>query len=165
MIINNLKIENMKKGIVLMLTFMLIGSAGIFAQNAEKEGDRSAEKKAFMNEKLALTESEQAKFWPLMEEMKKELKENRKSFKDAKPEKGEKIDDMSDADVEKMLNAGFDMKEKDNAIRKAYNDKFIAVIGAKRTAKMYHLERQFKKKKAAHNGGKPAGKGTTPPGK
>ena len=72
MIINNLKIENMKKGIVLMLTFMLIGSAGIFAQNAEKEGDRSAEKKAFMNEKLALTESEQAKFWPLMEEMKKE---------------------------------------------------------------------------------------------
>jgi hypothetical protein len=34
----------------------------------------------------------------------------------------------------------------------------------KRTAKMYHLERQFKKKKAAHNG-KPAGKGPTPPGK
>lgn len=141
----------MKKISLLMMMLFIVGSSSLFAQGkqpGDKQGNKE-EKEAkmigFLTEKLALTPEEAEKFWPVYKQMKEELKANRKAFKEDKPDKDVKIDDMTDAEVKALLDNGFAMKEKDLEIKKKYNEEFIKIIGVKRTAKLYHLEHEFMK--------------------
>ncbi len=152
----------MKKTGLLMVILLLIGSASV-AQNgkASSEGVSKEEKEAkmigFLTEKLELTTAEAESFWPVYNDLKEELKANRKAFKDTKSGKGVKLDEMSDEEVRELIDNGFEMKEKDLEIRKAYNEKFINIIGVKRTAKLYHLEKEFKKNMKGKGGKGPQG--------
>lgn len=156
-----------KLGLVLMM-FLAIGSTSLVAQGpgGPKGGKMTKEEKeakmvGFITEKLALTPEEAKDFWPVFNEMKEKLKENRKAFKDDKPSKDMKLDDMSDEEVRTLIDNGFKMKENDLAIKKEYNEKFINIIGVKRTAKLYHLEKEFKKNQKEG----PKGPQGPPPGK
>lgn len=157
-----------KLGLILMM-FLTIGSTSLVAQGpgGPKGGKMTKEEKqakmvGFLTEKLALTTEEAEEFWPVFNEMKEKLKENRKAFKGDKPEQGTKLDDMSDEEVRMLIDNGFKMKENDLAIKKEYNEKFINIIGVKRTAKLYHLEKEFMKNQ---KGGPNKGPQGPPPGK
>jgi hypothetical protein len=156
----------MKKLSLLMAMFLLVGIGSAAAQKdseakASKE-EMEAKKVAFITEKLALTKEESEKFWPVYNEKEAKTKELRKEFRDAKPGKEEKLDDMTDAQVKELLDKGFELKEKDLALDKEYNQKFIDIIGVKRTAKLYHMKNEFKKNHEGGAGNKPVHKG--PPG-
>ncbi|MCB9188507.1 MAG: hypothetical protein H6600_04735 [Flavobacteriales bacterium] len=141
----------MKKLGLLLMMFLMIGSASVLAQGqGPKDQKMSKEEKdakmiGFLTEKLSLTSEEAKDFWPVFNEMKDKLKENHKSFKGEKPGKDVKLDDMSDEEVRELIDNGFKMMENDIAIKKEYNEKFINILGVKRTAKLYHLEKEFKK--------------------
>lgn len=141
----------MKKLGLLLMVFLMIGSASVLAQGqGPKDQKMSKEEKdakmiGFLTEKLSLTSEEAKDFWPVFNEMKDKLKENHKSFKGEKPGKDVKLDDMSDEEVRELIDNGFKMMENDIAIKKEYNEKFINILGVKRTAKLYHLEKEFKK--------------------
>lgn len=142
----------MKRIGLLLMMLLMVGSASMLAQDANGKGDKKLNKEekqakmiGYLTEKLALTSEEAEDFWPIFNEMKEKVKENHKSFKEKKPGKDVKIDDMTDEEVMELLNIGFAMKEMDLSIKKEYNTKFIDVIGVKRTAKLYHLEKEFKK--------------------
>jgi hypothetical protein len=148
----------MKKLGLLLMAFLMLGSTTLIAQGEEPKGekmskeDKEAKMIGFLTEKLALTTEEAEEFWPVFNEMKEELKANHKSFKELKPGKDMSLDDMTDAEVRELLDNGFAMKEKDLEIKKSYNEKFIEIIGVKRTAKLYHLEKEFKKKMKGKGG-------------
>lgn len=143
----------MRKASLIMAMFLLFGIGSATAQKEagtkkadnSKKAEMQAKKKAFISEKLALTPLESEKFWSIYNEKELKSRELRKSFKDIKPKDGKKIDDLSDAEVQKIMDKGFEIKEKQLALDKEYNQKFIDVIGVKRTAKLYHIEREFKK--------------------
>lgn len=153
----------MKKGIWLLMLLFIVGSASMVAQGkpAEKmsKEDKEAKMVGFLTEKLALTTDEAEKFWPVYKEMREKLKENRQAFKGKKSDKDTNIDDLSDAEVKELLDNGFKLKENDLAIKKEYNEKFIGIIGVKRTAKLYHLEHEFGK---GHKGEGGPHKGPSP---
>lgn len=156
----------MKKLSLLMAMFLLIGVGSATAQNKDKDAmkakkeEMQAKKVGFITEKLELQPVEAEKFWALYHEKEEKQKALKKEFRGAKPEKGKKVDDMTDAEITVLLNKGFELKEKNLALDKEYNQKFIDVIGVKKTAKLYHVAKEFKKRAKVNPGPKkPMGKG------
>lgn len=147
------------------MMLFLGGLTTSFAQDArpskeERKEEKKEQLQAHLTQKLNLSEKEQDKVWSIMESMSAELKENRKEFKKVRPSKDKKIDDMTDAEVEAMMDGGFEMKKKDIEIRQKYHEQLIDAIGVKRTAKFYHAEKNFKKNQKKG----PKGQGTPPGG-
>lgn len=149
-----------------MAMFLLVGVGSATAQkkdkaaSTEQKAEMQAKKVAFITEKLELKTDEAEKFWAVYNEKEEKQKAIRKEFRSAKPEKGKKVDDMTDAEVTVLLNKGFELKEKNLALDKEYNQKFIDVIGVKKTAKLYHVKSEFKKHDKKDAGAKkPDGKG------
>ena len=150
------------------MMLLMIGSASLYAQGGQKGEKMSKEEKqakmvGFLTEKLSLTSDEAEDFWPVFNTMKEELKANHKSFKGEKP-KDIKLDEMSDEEVRELIDNGFKMMEADIMIKKEYNEKFIDIIGVKRTAKLYHLEKEFKKNMKGKGGKGDQGPPPPPPG-
>ncbi len=146
--------------------FLLIGIGSATAQKKDKaemkvqKAEMEAKKVAFITEKLELKPEEAEKFWALYHEKEEKQKALKKEFRSAKPQKDQKVDDMTDAEVTVLLNKGFELKEKNLALDKEYNQKFIEVIGVKKTAKLYHVKNEFKKKGKTNPGPKrPEGSG------
>jgi hypothetical protein len=154
----------MKKTILFVMMTILVSSASVMAQNGkssaskeDKKEENMAKRITHINSKLALNAADSAKFYPVYIQMTEELKANHKNFKSDKGDK--KMSEMTDAEVKKVIDNGFAMRQKDLDIRKAYNDKFIALIGVKKVAELYMIEKKGKEDHKGEAGkGKPQGK-------
>ena len=142
------------KKILFIILIVLNSTISLSAQNQANKPNRIA----FISEKLALSSEEAEKFWPLLNDMESELKTLKQDLKKNKPEK--KVSEMSDKEVEELLDASFIHKQKELDIKKAYHDKFISILPVKKVAKFYHLEQAFRKQKKQnqHKQGYPQGK-------
>ena len=116
-----------------------------FYINAQDQHHKQANKIAIISEKLNLSSEEAEKFWPLLNDMESELKALRQELKKNKADK--KVNEMSDKEVEELLDASFIHKEKELEIKAAYHEKFKAIIPIKKVAKFYHLDHEFHKLK------------------
>lgn len=118
------------------------------AQDGEKrKGKREkidSMRVAFFNEKMELTQEEAKKFWPIYNEHQEKKdalrKELRKAFK-----KQEDGSEMSDEELEKLMQLRFETDQKIVALDREYHEKYKSAIGIKKTAKLYKAEVQFKK--------------------
>ncbi len=140
----------------ILFTLLIVSSCTLYltAQNQANKPNRIA----FISEKLALSSEEAEKFWPLLNDMESELKALKQELKKNKPEK--KVSEMSDKEVEVLLDASFVHKQKELDIKKSYHDKFTSILPVKKVAKFYHLEHAFRKQKKQnqHKQGYPQGK-------
>lgn len=118
------------------------GGKGDFKERKEKV---EALKKEYMTKELALTEAEAQKFWPIYDELRMKLKEQRKKEMEIGRDLRENFDKYSDSDVKAKTDAIFAIETATVQLRKDYLQKYAAVIGQKRATKVLHLERQFKK--------------------
>ena len=134
------------KKITLALLF-LGTSLGSIAQEKGKEikrENKKAEKIAFISTKLELTAAEAEKFWPVYNASEAEFKLLKKEHKAAMGEK-KKISEMSDNEVEKLLDTGLEIQQKELEIRKKYLVKFKEVLPIKKVAKLTRIEHEFRK--------------------
>lgn len=96
-----------------------------------------AKKIGFLTDNLELSPDEAKVFWPVYNEY-------RKAMKEAMPKrKGERVelDDVAAlAKLDEMIVNGRKVLD----VKKAYIDKFINVIGAKKTVSLFHYDRKFK---------------------
>lgn len=139
----------MKTKIVLTLGLMLALLGSIVAQKGEK-GERMAERKAqkvaFITERLALTPDESKVFWPVYEAKNEAQRALYKDLKaDRKTNPQQKLEEMTDDEVKVMLTNMLEKKQGNLDIQKEYNAKFLAILPAKKVAKLYHVEREFGK--------------------
>lgn len=142
----------MKTRIIITLGIVLGLLTTTFAQKGERgdRGDRKEEKKAqriaFITERLALTPDESKVFWPVYEQRNEERKTAIKAIKgDRKENPRKKLEEMSDAEVKTLLDNMIKVKQTELDIQKKYNDKFLSILPPKKVAKLYHVEREFKK--------------------
>ena len=121
---------------------------------------------AFITERLDLTPEEAEKFWPVYNEFQdrkgqimKERIENEKYFMDHQ-------DNISEEESARILVKQMELSKKENALDLEYHNKFLEVLSAKKTMKLYLAERHFKSfllrqiRGDGHRGGR-----DVPPGK
>lgn len=131
------------------LVLLILGTSfGSIAQEKAtgiKKENKKAEKIAFISTKLELTTAEAEKFWPVYNESEAEFKLLKKEHKAAMGEK-KKISEMSDTEVEKLLDTGLEIQQKELDIRKKYLVKFKEVLPIKKVAKLTRIEHEFRKR-------------------
>ena len=133
----------------LTIALLILGmSFGSMAQEKETQREnRKAQKIAFISTKLELSAEEAEKFWPVYNASEAEFKRLKKEHKAAMGEK-KKISEMSDTEVEKLLDTGLEIQQKELDIRKKYLVKFKEVLPMKKVAKLTRIEHEFRKRNA-----------------
>lgn len=135
--------------ILISLFFILTAfTSGIFAQGGggrqEKRENIEAMKIAFITNKLDLTPQEAQQFWPLYNQYNDKTVELRKKRRQDNREARQNFDELSDKEVEQLVNNDIAIRQKELDLQKEYNEKFKAVLPIKKVAKLYAAEEQFK---------------------
>ncbi|HVA99633.1 MAG TPA: hypothetical protein VNG53_12125 [Bacteroidia bacterium] len=100
---------------------------------------------AFISQKLDLTTQEAQAFWPVYNNYESDLKILRKNHRqDMRQVKETGVDNMSDKDVEALVDNEIIYHQKELDVEKEYLAKFKAVLPIKKVAKLYAAEEQFK---------------------
>jgi hypothetical protein len=132
------------KTILVFLTVLFISfPAFLFAQRGENIESLHT---AYLSQKMNLTQEEAEKFWPVynkyhddMNALKKQRDDNKETIK-----KAGGIDNMSDADVQKLISSETDIQSRELELKKQYVAKFEQVVSPKKTAKFFIAEEEFK---------------------
>jgi hypothetical protein len=142
-----------------IICICLIGIQGISQTGKEqtKKEQKEAQRVAFLSEKLELTPEEAEKFWPVYREFKKASLELRKLDR---PKRSGVVADMTDEEMETLLDAMLAYKQKELDLKKKYHEKFKEILPIRKVAKLYHAEEQFRKVKKRPNSSKPSGSGS-----
>jgi hypothetical protein len=114
-----------------------------FAQKNKQE--RKAKRIAFITQFLELTPDESKAFWPVYEEKSKKQQEKRKLFRKSKKQNRKKLEEMSDTEVLELINSTLAIRQAQLEIDREYNNKFLKILPPKKVAKLYHLEKKFRK--------------------
>lgn len=153
--------------LILPLSFSAIaqhkgGNKGDMKERKEKV---KVMKISYITEKLALTSEEAEKFWPIYNKHEDDKLALRKNIKEDFDRK-KKIDEMTDEEVNKMVNAGIELREKELALHKVYISDLKKVLSIKKIAKLNLAEKNFKKellKKIKKGGPNPSNTPPPPP--
>lgn len=136
--------KNLRK-VGVSIFFVCIAIIGIAQNSGQNNRDAYKDKMAavkvgYLTEKLDLTEDEASKFWPVYNQEREEIKA-------LKPEKKEKLEseEMSDEQLEKHIFEKFEIEQKKLNIQQAYVQKYIAILGVRKTAELYKAEQDFKR--------------------
>lgn len=151
----NMKTSVLKKNLVLLL---ISTSTFVFAQpggnkpasdkkekQAEKRENIEAQRVAFITQELNLTPEEAQKFWPVYNQYTEKLQESRKKRRQEMKDSKENIDEMSDKEVEKLVDEEIIERQKELDLQKEYHSKFKAILPIKKVAKLYRAEDKFKR--------------------
>ena len=143
----------MKKVISVLCTLVLL-SAGAFAQGSgpqRRGGDNGwrervrAEKVAFLTEEIDLTESEAQVFWPIYNEIQKAERESFEAVKKAYDAMAKGVaENKSGKEMEKLVHAYIDAKEKNDGIETKYLNKLLKALPAEKVARYYVAEEKFR---------------------
>ena len=141
-----MKIITNKLFIALLFVGLSITQA-FYSQENPKKVDKEAAKIAFFSNKLALTAEESKLFWPVVNEMEKELKDLRIKMKEQiKRSKSET--ELSDKELESMMDARMELGKKQMDIKIKYHEKFKETLPIKKVAKYYQATKEYKKLQA-----------------
>ena len=150
------KLNEIKKLSILLIT--CLSSTIIFAQNDlnQKKENRQAQKVAFFTAKMNLNIEESKVFWPVVNEMENELKELKdKNAHGRMILVDKKIEDVSDKELEEIIDARIQIGKEKVDILVKYHEKFKEVIPIRKLAKYYQASKEFKKiqseRKKQHN--------------
>jgi polyphosphate kinase len=131
----------MKRNIIYGCLLFILSINMLQAQERRSKEERiHALKVAFITEELNLTPEQSQGFWPLYNELQKKLKELRKSRI-----KRLNLDDLSDAELETLLENHLKVEEEKVALNRAYVQKFKKVITIRQVLKLAQSEHRFRK--------------------
>lgn len=140
------KMKIIQKLAWIFIPILLVSNAfGQEEMNKEKEDKIEALKVGFITQELNLTSTEAEKFWPVYNEMDAKMKEIRQSCRKINQELRESEEKISNDDAKKKLATLFENDQKELDLKKEYSEKFIKIIGEKRTLKLLSLEHEFRR--------------------
>ena len=131
------------KRIICILSLLLF-TAGL---NAQPQQGRRAErihaiKVGYLTDRLHLTSSQAATFWPVYNDYEAELRDARKAFRQ-KYRNGNTGE--TDAEAGQFIEDNLDFQEQAISINRKYKDRFLKIISPQQLASLYEAERDFKK--------------------
>ena len=145
-----------------MLIVAVLLSTIAFGQKHQQQGKRPTKEKikalkvAHITTELGLSSEEAQVFWPIYNQFEAKKDEERKFMRKMR-KKEATIDEMTDTDVEKMIDEINNMRQQELNTVKEYHNKFKTILPIKKVAKLYKAEHSFKrdllKKMRAKKGG------------
>ena len=142
------------KKVISVLCALVVLSMGAFAQGPQgprRGGDNGwrervrAEKVAFLTEEIDLTESEAQVFWPIYNEIQKSQRDGFEAVKNAYDAMAKGVEEKkSGKEMEKLVKAYIDAKEKNEGIETKYLNKLLKVLPADKVARYYVAEEKFR---------------------
>ena len=142
------------KKVISVLCALVVLSLGAFAQGPQgprRGGDNGwrervrAEKVAFLTEEIDLTESEAQVFWPIYNEIQKSQRDGFEAVKNAYDAMAKGVEEKkSSKEMEKLVKAYIDAKEKNEGIETKYLNKLLKVLPADKVARYYVAEEKFR---------------------
>lgn len=117
-------------------------------EQRKKEWERiQSEKIAFLTQELDLSPEEAQVFWPVYNQCWKESLDAHKKMMDAFGTfRGKKGDELSDAELEKKLDAYIQATTASNQVLADWYPKFKQVLPIHKVAKLYQAEEAFQRK-------------------
>ncbi len=110
---------------------------------AGRRGERiHAIKVGYITDRLHLSSSQSAAFWPVYGDYEADMKEARRAFR-LKYQNGASTG--NDAEANRFIEDNLDFQEQSLAINRKYKDRMLKVISAQQLATLYEAERDFKK--------------------
>ena len=145
------------KKVFSVLCALVVLSMGAFAQGPQgpqgprRGGDNGwrervrAEKVAFLTEEIDLTESEAQVFWPIYNEIQKSQRDSFEEVKKAYDAMVKGVEEKKGSkEMEKLVKAYIDAKEKNEGIETKYLNKLLKVLPAEKVARYYVAEEKFR---------------------
>jgi len=142
-----------------LLALLLLVSSAAMAQGGGRKGQRLAQlenaKIAFITNRVALTQEQAQRFWPLYNEFsdkRRELNRNGRLLR------RELTEGMTDQQIRESFGQSFALRQQELNLEKEYFDKFQKVISLRQVSQLFLAERDFTKeviKRVA--GGAPGG--------
>jgi hypothetical protein len=130
----------------LLLVFLLSLPSYVFSQNlAQKKADIDALKVSIITTKAGLTAEEGKVFWPIYNEYDAEKNSIKRERRQKAMAARNNIDNLSDREIEELLQNDFVLRQRELDIEKKYFEKFKKVLPIKKVAKVYAAEDQFKR--------------------
>ena len=130
---------------LVFLFVIILLSKGIEAQkNALDQKGQHKVREVFtdyVNKELQLSEAEKSNFWELYYELKDSEKKLKIDY-----DLGQKLELMSDSEVEEFIENRFEFEENLHSLRRKYYLRFKEVIHSRKVAKLLILEKKFKRK-------------------
>lgn len=136
------------KNVLLLITIIASGFISTAQHHSNPPPSREAYEKmrthkiAYLSGKLELTPEEAQRFWPIYNEMEQKLYELREANR---PEKGKKLNEMSNTEIESRINQRFEFREQELNLEKDYYEKFKQVISLEKIVKLYRAEETFRR--------------------
>lgn len=133
----------------LFLLMLAVGTAPLHAQltnEMESEEDIDArlervqaQRIAYITNRLQLSPTEAAKFWPLFNEYERERRQMRRQ-RSAKP-----VAELSEAEARRLIEDELERETRLLALRKRYYEQFLRVLPARKIALLPVADREFKR--------------------
>jgi hypothetical protein len=129
---------------LLLLLLFILNSLQASAQEDKRE-KIEAMKVSFITQKIDLSSKEAQVFWPLYNDYSDKIQALRKlKRKDQKSTRLD-IDALSESEAEQLIDNEIQLKIQEAELAKEYHGKFKQSIGAKKVAKLYRAEEDFKR--------------------
>lgn len=130
---------------ILPLLFLMISTFAF----AQEPGDRREEiesfRVAYFTRQIGLNAEEAKKFWPIYNEMQEEIQKLHRERRNRHRMGRENAENLSDAELEKMINDEFASRQKELDIEKKYHDRYKSVLSMKKLALYYRAQESFKR--------------------
>ncbi|MCX6292125.1 MAG: hypothetical protein NT126_10215 [Bacteroidetes bacterium] len=137
----------MKKYKKLITVLILFVSSSAMAQEPKPAREKvEAMKVGFLTERLNLSPEEARVFWPVYNKYTDELEAVRKSRRENLVNARMNFDEMTDKEIEKVIDTEIASRQSELDLQKKYNPQFKQVLPMKKIAKLYRAEEDFKRK-------------------
>ena len=146
----------------------IISASSAFAQPKKQNWHEKmmSEKIGYLTTKLELTPEEAQAFWPVYNQITKELEEKQLKVKTAHTALKKAIDEAGDSkEIDRLLDEYLSAKQANNTNAKAYADQYRKVLPSEKVAKLYLAEEKFRRMHIRNfKGGKGQGRHGNKPG-
>ncbi len=129
-----------------IFVFLFFNYCFAFAQEfSDKQEAIAAMKASFITKKLNLSQKEAQAFWPVYNQYEEELETVRKNHRKTVSEAKDDFSQLSDSDIEKLVDEQMNFRQKEIDVLKKYNPLFKKVLPMKKVALLYKAEEEFKR--------------------
>lgn len=117
-----------------------------YAQQTSKK-ENKGNRIAMLTKTLELTPKEADALFLLLKQKREEKKEKISPLKKSNRTSRKKIEELSDKDINQVMDNMFSIRQIELDIDKRYHQKLLNILSAKKVAKLYHIEKRIKKNK------------------